>query len=107
MFFTSVPSLALDVVYSKGQSLTGRITMTSDGLIKMKTDGGELSLVRAKNSDYYGDYVKFKPNIFSSVIEETNCRVIFVDFYSITIKTPDANIKIPRYRIESIIMNTD
>ncbi len=107
LFLSASAVFAEDIVYSRGGTTKGKVKSYVDGLILIRENGVEHRYERSMPADYYGDYVKYRKSPFKRETTETNCKIIFVDAYTVHfMKTPEIKIEIPRYRINTMIFNT-
>lgn len=105
--FTLAPVFARDVINLKTGAVEGKVTALSDGLIQYKTGGVEFSVTRAKDGNFFGDYIKYIDRPYYGSTVEANCRVTFVDMFNVSFETPEAKVKVPRYRVKAMLINAN
>ncbi len=103
--FSVMPVFALDVVETEGTSYRGKILAYTDGLIRIKSDGTEKTIIRSRNADFFGDYIKYTSNLFTANTIEQNCRISFIDTFYVDFISKDAMFHIPRYRVKLVVLD--
>ncbi len=104
-FFTE--ALAADVLNLPTKSIVGKFETVTGGLAVINEKGAKKSYIKAQNQlNKYTDYITYRKSPFSRDFESTPCEVLFVDTYTIKIKTPTSGIiEIPRYRVKDLEIN--
>ncbi len=93
-----------DTIATPYTEYNGKIKTAGGGLIIMRDKGIDLTYHREVNSEYFGDTVMYKKNIFSKQIHTLNGRIESLDRMNAIIYTPVGKIEIQRYKIKDIIM---
>lgn len=100
-------AFGIDTVSSRTETIYGKFDTVSDGLIIINQNGVKKSFVRVEDRyNVYRDYITYKVSPFSTRIESTPCKILFLDKFNVRFKTPTSNsIEIHRYRVKDLNIN--
>lgn len=107
IFILTLSTAFADTLNLPTESLTGKFYAVSDGLIVLDQKGVKKNYIRIENiTDSYPDYISYTTSPILGTVENTPCRVVFLDTWVVKFKLPNSSIiEIPRYRVKDLEIN--